>query len=228
MQFKQQLIKKLYPVLKNVLKTDNTSKVLVNTTHQAPSQSFYTLKATSILGRDIDFKSYKGKKILIVNTASACGFTPQFAALQKLHEQFGDKVVIIGFPSNDFKEQDKGSDQDIHSFCQVNYGVTFLMMQKGIVIKNEKQQEVYQWLTNPYLNGWNSQQPDWNFSKYLINEEGMLTNYFGPAIDPMDDSIVELFRCTQAFLQLFNVDYSKIKAPQNFWGAFIEKRIEVN
>ena len=194
MQFKQQLIKKLYPVLKNVLKTDNTSKVLVNTTHQAPSQSFYTLKATSILGRDIDFKSYKGKKILIVNTASACGFTPQFAALQKLHEQFGDKVVIIGFPSNDFKEQDKGSDQDIHSFCQVNYGVTFLMMQKGIVIKNEKQQEVYQWLTNPYLNGWNSQQPDWNFSKYLINEEGMLTNYFGPAIDPMDDSIVELFR----------------------------------
>ena len=194
MQFKQQLIKKLYPVLKNVLKTDHTSKVLVNTTHQAPSQSFYTLKATSILGRDIDFKSYKGKKILIVNTASACGFTPQFAALQKLHEQFGDKVVIIGFPSNDFKEQDKGSDQDIHAFCQVNYGVTFLMMQKGIVIKNEKQQEVYQWLTNPYLNGWNSQQPDWNFSKYLINEEGMLTNYFGPAIDPMDDSIVELFR----------------------------------
>ena len=108
---------------------------------------------------------------MLVNTASNCGYTDQYDDLQKLHEQFQNKFVILGFPANDFKEQEKGNDEDIAQFCKINFGVTFPLMQKTSVIKSADQNAVFKWLTDSTNNGWNNKQPSWNFSKYLINEE---------------------------------------------------------
>ena len=132
---------------------------------------------------------YKGKKILLVNTASDCGYTEQYAALQKLYEASKDHLQVIGFPSNDFKEQEKGSDEEIAKFCAVNFGITFPLAKKTIVRKQPGQNEVFQWLTDKTKNGWLNKQPSWNFSKWIINEEGILTHYFDPAISPLSKDI---------------------------------------
>ena len=128
--------------------------------------------------------------MLLVNTASDCGYTGQYDELQKLYEEYQNKLIVIGFPANDFKEQEKGSDEEIAQFCKINYGVTFPLIKKSSVIKGNSQNEVYQWLSNKNLNGWNDQQPTWNFSKYLINEEGALTNYFAPFISPLSKDVI--------------------------------------
>jgi glutathione peroxidase len=128
---------------------------------------------------------------LIVNTASDCGYTAQYAELQSLYTQFGDRLIILGFPCNQFKEQEKGNEQDIASFCQVNYGVTFPLFQKADVKKGINQHPVYQWLTDPAKNGWNKQEPVWNFSKYLIDEEGRLTHYMDPSVSPLDPRLIK-------------------------------------
>jgi glutathione peroxidase len=194
MTIRQFVIKKIYPFLQKRLKTEKTSLSLRNDKNvQAPS-SFYNLKATSIKSEEINFESFKGKKVLLVNTASDCGFTPQFEGLQKLHEQYGEQVIILGFPANDFKEQEKGGDAEIATFCQANYGVTFRIMKKSGVVKNENQNAVYHWLTNATLNGWNNQAPVWNFSKYLVNEQGVLMHYFGPSIEPTDGEIIKAIK----------------------------------
>ena len=96
---------------------------------------------------------------------------------------------MLGFPSNDFKEQEKGTDEEIEQFCKVNYGVRFPLMKKSIVVKNEQQNSIFKWLTDPALNGWNRKQPSWNFGKYLINEAGMLTNYFDPSVSPLSEEV---------------------------------------
>ncbi|HSI89895.1 MAG TPA: hypothetical protein VK927_02215, partial [Adhaeribacter sp.] len=108
----------------------------------------------------------------------------------QLHEQQKDSLVIIGFPANDFKEQEKDDDQQISQFCQVNYACTFPLAKKSVVVNNEKQNEVYKWLSDARKNGWNSHEPDWNFSKYLVNEQGVLTHYFGPAISPVSEEVI--------------------------------------
>ena len=131
---------------------------------------------------------------MLVNTASACGYTNQYEDLQKLSEKYKDQLVVIGFPANDFKEQEKGSDEEIAEFCKVNFGVTFPLMKKSVVKKTEDQNEVYQWLTDPAKNGWNEQEPSWNFSKYLVNEKGALTNYFDPSIEPLSKEVEEAIR----------------------------------
>jgi glutathione peroxidase len=194
MTARQFIIKKIYPFLQKRLKTEKTSLVLSNDKNVQPLSSFHNLKSTSIKGDEINFESFKGKKMLLVNTASDCGFTPQFTELQKLHEQYGKQVIVLGFPANDFKEQEKGGDVEIANFCQANYGVTFAIMKKSVVIKNDNQNEVYNWLTHSTLNGWNNQAPVWNFSKYLVNEQGMLTHYFGPSIEPMDEEIIKAIK----------------------------------
>src|ERR1700751_6184850 len=191
MTLRQFVIKQIYPLLQKRLKTEKTSLALSNDKNTQPLSSFYKLKATSIKGEEINFENYKGKKVLLVNTASDCGFTPQLTGLQKLHEQYGQQVIVLGFPANDFKEQEKGADEEIAAFCQANYGITFTMMKKSGVVKNNNQNEVYNWLTNPSLNGWNKQQPVWNFSKYLVNEQGVLTHYFGPSVNPMDEEVIK-------------------------------------
>ena len=129
--------------------------------------------------------------MLLVNTASDCGYTPQYTDLQKLYEEQKDKLVIIGFPANDFKEQEKGTDEEIAQFCKLNYGVTFPLMKKSVVIKSGEQNPIYKWLTDVKQNGWNEEQHSWNFSKYLISEDGVLLNYFGPSISPTSSSVTD-------------------------------------
>ncbi|GBU08312.1 glutathione peroxidase [Bacteroidales bacterium] len=149
---------------------------------------FYKLSFNSISGEKIDFSSLKGKKILIVNTASKCGFTPQFEGLEELFQKHKDKLVILGFPSNEFKEQDPGSNTEIAEFCQLNYGVSFMMMEKSEV-KGNGQNKVYQWLSDKNLNGWNDDSPSWNFCKYLIDENGNLLAFFPSTVKPMSEEI---------------------------------------
>ena len=153
--------------------------------------SFYDLKATSIEGEQINFSQFKGKKVLIVNTASSCGYTYQYEGLQKLHDIYGDDVAILGFPANDFLYQERGSDADIADFCEKNYGVTFQLFSK-ITTRGKNQSPVYTWLTNKDLNGWNEKKPTWNFCKYLINEEGDLVAFFDKSVKPLSKEITGL------------------------------------
>lgn len=146
--------------------------------------SLYDFKMNSLDGKTIDFSQYKGKTLLIVNTASACGNTPQYADLQKLHETFGDKVVILGFPANNFGGQEPGSNSEIASFCQKNYGVTFQMFEK-ISVKGNDQHPLYMWLKEK-----TGQEPNWNFSKYLVKPDGTV-KFFKASIKPMDEQIIK-------------------------------------
>lgn len=159
-----------------------------------PPVSFYTLEAKSIDGKLVSLSAYKGKYILVVNTASNCGYTGQYASLEKLYEQYGNKIVVLGFPANDFMEQEKGSNEQIAAFCKKNYGVSFPLFEKGVVVKTDAQQPMYKWLTNPAKNGWNKQEPTWNFSKYLISPSGELLGFFPPSIDPLSKEITALLK----------------------------------
>ena len=151
--------------------------------------TIYEFTMTSIDGQEIDLAKYKGKKILVVNTASECGYTPQYEGLQKLHETYGDKVTILGFPANNFGGQEPGTDAEIQKFCKVNYGVTFQMFSK-ISVKGDDMHPLYQWLSDKSKNGWNDDAPGWNFCKYLIDEEGKLVKFYGSGIEPLSDEIV--------------------------------------
>ena len=154
-----------------------------------PTTSIYDIKLVTIDGKAFDLHVLKGKKILIVNTASKCGYTPQYEELQELQTIHGDSVVILGFPCNDFGGQESGTETEIASFCTKNYGVTFQMFEK-IHVKGNEQHPLYKWLTTPALNGWNSDAPSWNFCKYLINENGELLNYYGSGVKPMSKTIL--------------------------------------
>ena len=188
MSYRQKVLKTIYPALMWFTRlTGKNSKELSGTIQ--PPVSFYSLKTTLNNGDTLDFSNLKGKKVMLVNTASDCGYTNQYEELQKLSDKYKDKLVIIGFPANDFKEQEKGTDTDIAAFCKKNYGITFSLAQKSVVIKSAEQNPVFQWLTDSTKNGWNTKSPSWNFSKYLVNEQGVLTNYFGSSISPMSDDV---------------------------------------
>lgn len=189
--FRQSVLRYLYPIIVKASKSGKRGIVLKNDQKVAPKESFYEKKAVLNNGTHIDLSSLLGKKVLIVNTASNCGYTGQYAELQTLHEKMGDKLAIIAFPSNDFKEQEKGNDADIASFCQLNYGVTFPLAKKSVVLKNEGQEPVFKWLSSKEANGWCNHYPDWNFSKYIIDEQGMLTHYFGPSVSPLEKDFLE-------------------------------------
>ena len=161
-----------------------------------PSISFYNLSAILNNGNELSFAEFKDKKVLIVNTASNCGYTNQYSELQELYQKQKENLVILAFPSNDFKEQEKGSDEEINQFCKINYGITFPLMKKSSVIRGTNQNKVYEWLSNKSLNGWNDQEPVWNFTKYLVNEEGILLNYFSPAVSPLDDEMINAINTT--------------------------------
>ena len=152
-------------------------------------KSLYDFTLNGITGEPIELSQYRGKKLLIVNTASKCGYTPQYEGLQELHDKYGDKVIILAFPSNDFASQEPGTNAEIASFCKENYGVTFQIFEK-ISVKGKEQHPLYGWLSTKKMNGWNEQTPKWNFCKYLINENGDLTKYYGSAIEPMSNEIL--------------------------------------
>jgi glutathione peroxidase len=149
------------------------------------------LSLASLDGKPIDFTQFKGKKILFVNTASKCGYTGQYADLEKLHQTYGDKVVVIGLPCNQFGGQEPGSAEEIGAFCQKNYGVSFLITEK-IDVKGENQHPLYAWLTKEELNGLINIEVKWNFNKFLVNENGVLTHYFGSNTKPMDPEIISI------------------------------------
>ena len=165
--------------------------IILNTKNIAPKKSFYELEAISIDGKKISFDQYKNKKILIVNVASKCGYTYQYEGLQKLQDIYQDKVIVLGFPANDFFNQESGSNEDIEEFCETNYGITFPMFEKTTT-KGKKQSPIYQWLTNKDFNGWNAQRPTWNFCKYLVNEEGKLVGFFDSKVNPLSEEITSL------------------------------------
>lgn len=189
--FKQKVMRFLYPFIRKLGKSGKNGTVLKNEQKAAPKESFYVQQVTLNNGKKLDFSTFAGKKILIVNTASDCGYTGQYAELQSLHEKFSDTLAIVAFPSNDFMEQEKADDKEIASFCQVNYGVTFPLAKKGVVLKKEEQQPVYKWLTDSVANGWCDHVPDWNFGKYVIDEKGTLTHYFGPSVSPLERDFLE-------------------------------------
>lgn len=146
-------------------------------------KSIYDFKVEGLTGGTIDFSQFRGKKILIVNTASECGYTPQYEGLENIYEKYKDRLVIVGFPSNDFGQQEPGSNKEIASFCQKNYGVTFPMAAK-IDVKGDNMAPIYQWLTKKEYNNYESSTVKWNFQKYLINENGELIAIFFSKIKP--------------------------------------------
>ena len=168
-------------------------RIAKNNNSTVSSSNFYDLKAVTIDGQEISFEKFKGKKVLIVNVASKCGYTYQYEGLQKLHELYGNKVAVLGFPANDFLFQERGSNEEIAEFCESNYGVTFQMFEK-IPTKGKKQSPVYHWLSNKELNGWNDQKPSWNFCKYIIDEDGKLVGFFDSKVKPLSEEIVSLIK----------------------------------
>lgn len=153
-------------------------------------QTIYQFKVQDLSGKEFDFTTLKGKKIIIVNTASQCGLTPQYKELEALYKKYKSKnLVIVGFPANNFGSQEPGTNSEIASFCQKNYGVTFPMMSK-ISVKGKDMHKVYQFLTQKSKNGLQDSQVEWNFQKYLINEKGQLEKVISPQVLPTDASIV--------------------------------------
>jgi glutathione peroxidase len=155
---------------------------------QVPT-TIYDFSVPALDGSTIDFSRFRGKKILIVNTASKCGFTPQYEALEALSKKYGDKLVVIGFPANNFLFQEPGTNEKISTFCKENYGVTFQMAAK-ISVKGKKMAPIYRWLTEKKYNGFEDSRVKWNFQKYLIDENGRLVAIFSPTTPPDSPEII--------------------------------------
>ena len=164
-----------------------TNEVSAATTPVA-AKSIYDFKVAALDGGTIDFASFKGKKILIVNTASECGFTPQYEGLEKLYEKYKDKLVIVGFPANNFGGQEPGTNDEIKTFCKKNYGVSFPMAAK-ISVKGEDTAPIYKWLCNKKENGVLDAEVGWNFNKFLLDENGKLLAHFESKVEPMSEEI---------------------------------------
>ena len=166
--------------------TENTT--MMNTAIKA--ETIYQFKVKDLYGEEFDFATLKGKKRLMVNTASECGLTPQYKDLEAIYKKYKDKnFVIVGFPANNFGAQEPGSNEEIAKFCEMNYGVTFPMMSK-VSVKGDDKNEVYQFLTQKSKNGLQDSEVEWNFQKYLINEQGQLVKVLSPRVLPTDADIV--------------------------------------
>ncbi len=159
----------------------------------ASAQSIHGFKVKSIDGGQIDFSKFKGKKIMVVNTASKCGYTPQYELLQKIYSQYKDKLVIIGFPCNQFGGQEPGSNEEIVEFCQKNYGVNFPLADK-VDVKGGTQAPIYQWLTQKTKNGVLDATIGWNFNKFLLDESGKMLAYFPSNVKPDSEAILSYLK----------------------------------
>ncbi len=168
--------------------TQNTVLTRPNQMETTAEKNFHQFKMKTIDGKVIDFSQFKGKKIVVLNTASKCGYTPQYADWEKFHQANKD-IVVLGFPANEFGGQEPGTNSEIASFCQKNYGVSFQMMEK-VVVKGGEKCELYKWLSDKNQNGWNEKEPSWNFCKYVINEKGELVNFFASGIKPTSPEFI--------------------------------------
>lgn len=164
--------------------------VINNKSNMEFKKSLYDIEINSISGDKINLADFKGKKILFVNVASKCGFTPQYEGLQELYELYKDKLMIIGVPSNQFGGQEPGSADQIQNFCKLNYGVTFLITEK-VAVKGENQHPLYNWLTNKEMNGVKNSSVKWNFQKYLVDENGVFIDYYFSLTKPMSKKITK-------------------------------------
>lgn len=190
MTLRQKILKTVYPAFTWWNKiTGSKNKIFTNENPVVPPQSIYDLTVTLNNGNLVSLADYKGKKMMLVNTASDCGFTDQYSGLEKLYEENKNNLVIIAFPANDFKQQEKRSDEEIAQFCRINYGITFPVAKKSKVMAGPDQHPVFQWLTDKNKNGWTNKKPSWNFSKYLVNENGILINYFDPSVSPVSKQV---------------------------------------
>lgn len=177
-----------------------TSIILFATTSVAIAQaqlSFFDFAVRSIDGKEFPLSQLKGKKVLVVNTASKCGYTPQYAKLEELYQKYGgENFTIIGFPANNFMNQEPGTNDEIMEFCQVNYGVTFPMMEK-ISVKGDDMAPLYQWLTEKQQNGVMDSKVKWNFQKYMINEDGSFAGMVPPGESPTGETITDWIKSTR-------------------------------
>ena len=195
MTIRQRVLKVVYPAFTWLNKlTGNKTVSFTNETALKPNESIYDLSVELNNGENISLSKYKGKKMMLVNTASDCGFTDQYTELQKLYDENKDYLSIIAFPANDFKQQEKKSDEEIAQFCKVNYGISFPLAKKSTVKAGPEQHPVFQWLTDKNKNGWTNKKPSWNFSKYLVNEEGVLVNYFDPTVSPISNEVLNAIK----------------------------------
>ncbi|ULC58621.1 glutathione peroxidase [Flaviramulus sp. BrNp1-15] len=153
-------------------------------------KSIYDISINSLTGKPIDLSNFEGKHILFVNVASKCGFTPQYKSLQELHENYNEKLQVIGVPCNQFGNQEPGDSKDIESFCEVNYGVTFLITEK-IDVKGKNQHPLYTWLTQEVNNGKKNSSVKWNFQKYLVDPDGKLVDYYFSSTSPSSSKIIK-------------------------------------
>ena len=172
----------------NTPKNNNTTTTMATTDTNQPN-SIYQFQVESIDGDTLNWDDYKGKKILVVNTASKCGYTPQYKDLEALYEKYKDKLTVIGFPANNFGGQEPGSNAEIANFCSVNFGVTFPMAAK-VSVKGDDMAPVYQWLTQKQKNGVLDADISWNFNKFLLDENGKLIAWFPSKVKPLDEEIV--------------------------------------
>jgi glutathione peroxidase len=168
---------------------NNTTQKNIDMNQTTTSASIHSFKVKALDGGEINFADYKGKKILIVNTASECGYTPQYKELEALYEQYKTKLVIIGFPANNFGGQEPGSNAEIKTFCQKNYGVTFPMAEK-ISVKGSDTAPIYKWLTSKAENGVLDAEIKWNFNKFLLDEQGHVIAKFDSGTNPMSEEII--------------------------------------
>ena len=187
---RQKITRAFYPAIMWFTNIVGAKKQAASNTSVQPSTPIYNLSVVAIDGTVYHFNALAGKKILIVNTASDCGYTGQLEELEKLYQQYKNTIEIIAFPANDFKQQEKGNNNEIAAFCKKNYGVTFPIMQKSVVINTAAQNAVFKWLCTPNQNGWNSKPPTWNFCKYIINQQGQLTHFFESSISPLSTEVV--------------------------------------
>lgn len=156
-------------------------------------QSIHMFKVKSIEGGTIDFSRFKGKKILVVNTASKCGYTPQYEQLEKVYEEYKDKLVIVGFPANNFGAQEPGTDGEIQEFCKARFGVKFPLASK-VSVKGEDMAPIYKWLTSKSANGVLDAEIGWNFNKFLLDEKGKMIAYFPSKVKPDSEDIIKYLK----------------------------------
>ncbi len=153
-------------------------------------KSLYNIRIKSLQGKPVDFSTFKDKYVLFVNVASKCGFTPQYKDLQKLTDTYQENLIVVGIPTNQFGSQEPGTSEEIQEFCQVNYGVSFLITEK-VYVKGDNQHELYQWLTKKELNGSKNSSVKWNFQKYLVDKNGNLINYWYSLTRPTSKKITK-------------------------------------
>lgn len=192
MTISQQFKKATYPLLKAAGRLFGLNgKRYLNRKSSTPVQSIYTINAHTNQGKPVSLENYRGRYLVLANTASQCGYTAQYAELQQLQDKYPGKLTVLAFPANNFGEQEPFGDGDIENFCAINFGVKFPVMMKSDVV-GEGKNPVFKWLTDPAQNGWNSREPSWNFCKYVVGPDGKLLGFFESAVSPLDEEIQEL------------------------------------